>query len=252
MSEQSDAGVDRDQDEILIYHIFADRGIEAEVLEGFGRVVRVGLDPIKGYGEAVQADATNCPLSPGADLALLHPPCTRWSQMTSIDGNPEDHPDLIEDARELGAQLADHYIIENVPQAPLEDATVLNGRMFGMPIDYERAFETSFHVPEPPRYRRLEQQETSPYLYSSHSRRWWAAAKGYSDVHPKGPIAKNSVPAPYLRYLLRWWLEARGEGQIRDYTEYETAYQEERERNERRRKDNQSLETFAMADGGGQ
>ena len=238
-------------DEFLIYHIFADRGIESEVLEGFGRVVRVGLDPLPGYGEPVKADARACPLQPGADLAVLHPPCTRWSEMTSIDGNPEDHPDLIDTARQLGAELADHWIIENVPKAPLDDPTIFNGRMFGLPIDYERAFETSFRVPEPPRYVRLDKQATSPYLYASHSKEWWAAAKGYSNEHPKQPIAKNCIPAAYLRYLLRWWLEALDRGQIRDYTEHETAYQEERERRERRETENQQLHEFvARADGG--
>lgn len=251
MASDKSGNATEQSDGLLIYHIFADRGIESEVLDGFGKVVRVGLDPIEGYGDVVQADATACPLAPGADLAVLQPPCRRWSQMTTIDGDPDDHPNYISEARELGARLADHHIIENVPQAPLKDATVLNGRMFGMPIDYERAFETSFRVPEPPRYRRLEQQATSPYLYASHSRQWWAASKGYSDEHPKQEIAKNCIPAPYLRYLLRAWLEARGEGQIRNYTEHETAYQEERERKERRKTENQSLNEFvARTDGG--
>ena len=55
-----------DEDELLIYHIFADRGVESEFLSGFGRVVRVGLDPFENdYSEEIRADATAIPLRGG-------------------------------------------------------------------------------------------------------------------------------------------------------------------------------------------
>lgn len=41
---------DNKSDGLLIYHVFADRGIESEVLSGFGRVVRLGIDPDDGFG----------------------------------------------------------------------------------------------------------------------------------------------------------------------------------------------------------
>jgi len=199
------------QSQPLIYHIFADRGVESEVFGDYGRVVRVGLDAVTNdASEAIRADATELPLAPDADLAVLHPPCTRWAQMTSIDGDPDDHPNLIPEARQVGQEYASDYIIENVPRAPLRDATVLDGRMFGLPIQYERAFETSFPVEQPSQYASLTDGiETSPYFYSDRSREWWAAAKGYPDSYPKQHLAKNCVPAPYLRHLLRCWMVER-------------------------------------------
>ena len=142
-----------DEDELLIYHIFADRGVESEFLSGFGRVVRVGLDPFENeYSEEIRADATAIPLRGGADLVVLHPPCYLWAESTRHipdDVREENYPDLIPTARELGRELGEHYIIENVPKAPLQDPVVLNGRMFRLPIHYERAYETSFPVKQP-------------------------------------------------------------------------------------------------------
>lgn len=231
---------------MLIYHVFADHGIEAEVLSQHGRVVRVGLSPDDGFGEAVQADATSCPLRPGADLAVLHPPCTRWSDMTSLDGNAGDHPNLIPDARELGGELADHYVIENKPQAPLENPTVLKGQMFGLPINYARAFEASFPIPEPPMQPRLGGPETNPYHYASHTKEWWAAAKGYRNDYAKQAIAKNCVPAAFMHHIVRAWYAATGRGQVRDYSRYDTLEYESREKTRRRESENEALAGFAL------
>jgi hypothetical protein len=219
------------QDVPLIYHIFADRGVESEVLDDYGRVVRVGLNAVgNDASEAVRADATELPLRRGADLAVLHPPCTRWANMTSISGDPDDHPNLIPEAREIGREYATDYIIENVPRAPLRDAVVLDGRMFGLPIRYERAFETTFSVEQPSRYASLSgDAETSPYFYSDRSREWWAAAKGYPDAYPKQHMAKNSVPAPFIRHLLRCWMvESRDAVGGADYSSHDELDVEQR------------------------
>jgi hypothetical protein len=219
------------QDVPLIYHIFADRGVESEVLDDYGRVVRLGLNAVQNdASEVVRADATELPLRRAADLAVLHPPCTRWAKMTSISGEPDDHPNLIPEAREIGKEYAADYIIENVPRAPLRDAVVLDGRMFGLPIRYERAFETSFAVEQPSRYASLSgDAETSPYFYSDRSREWWAAAKGYPDAYPKQHIAKNSVPAPYIRHLLRCWMvESRNAVGGADYASHDELDVEQR------------------------
>jgi len=91
---------------------------------------------------------------------------------------------MIPSARMLAEKYCDHHIIENVPRAPLDEPTVLNGRMFGMPIEYKRAFETSFEVPQPPRLKRLlttdgpsDKAETSSFYFSERSKEWWAAVK---------------------------------------------------------------------------
>lgn len=194
--------------EYRILHAYADHGVEAEALQAYGEVVRMGLDPRDhGRDEVVRADATRAPLRDGSfDLAVLHPPCTRWSDMTSISGDPEDHPDLIDDARELGERVAEHYVVENKPAAPLDDPLLLNGRMFGLPFRYERAFETSFPVEQPAVERSLVEDTVSPYFYADRSREWWAGAKGYTGAYTKTALAKNCVPATYVHYLLRAWL----------------------------------------------
>lgn len=226
----------------LIYHIFADRGVESEALSDYGRVVRVGLNAVSNpASEAVMADATAIPLKPGADLAVLHPPCTRWARMTSISGDPEDHPNLIPEAREIGKRVANDYIIENVPRAPLNDPVVLDGKLFGLPLAYERAFETSFHVKQPARNSTLSTEtETSPYFYSDRSCEWWAAAKGYPNRYPKQHLAKNSIPAPFIRHLVRCWMaESRDAVGGADYASHDELDVEQRR-----------AENHTLADGG--
>lgn len=207
----------------VIYHIFADRGIESEALSGYGRVVRVGLDPTdENASEPVKADAHELPLKPGADLAVLHPPCTRWSDMTSISGDPEEHPDLIPLAREIGREYAEDYIIENKPAAPLRDPVVLDGRMFGLPIAYKRAFETSFRVSSIP-YQQSLDNECSPYFYSDRTRSWWGGAKGYrSDRYTKTALAKNCVPAAFIHHLMRAWLRSTNETDAKEVVGHAT------------------------------
>lgn len=252
-----------DTDEPLILHCFADLGTESEVLGNFGDVVRVGVD-VRDTNESVpiQADAHveaegkawEFPLADGVafDLGVFHPVCSKWADTTSISGDPEEHVDMIPSARRLGEEYCDHYVVENVPKAPLKDPIILDGRMFGLPIKYERAFETTFHVPQPPRYDRFwhgrgseEKAETSSFFFSERSKKWWASVKGYRPgPYPKQHLAKNCIPAPYIHHVCRAWLEVyeeeRGitEGRV-DYSDYDAEMQLER-----RSEVNRSLEEF--------
>lgn len=203
----------------LIYHIFADTGVESEVLDAYGRVVRVGWDPIDtGNSEPVKADARHLPLRPNADLALLHPPCQAYSSATHGTGDPTTHPELIEAAREIGREYADHYILENVPQAPLlkDESVKLNGKMFGMPITYTRKFETSFYVEQPTEYADLR-PESGPMAKQGSTgnmwigtEEWWRSAKMITGDYPVREMKRHGIPAPYIQYLIRHWLRATG------------------------------------------
>jgi hypothetical protein len=192
-----------------ILHCFADTGVESETLSAYGDVVRVGIDPRDtNYSAPIQADANALPLKDGVTFAfgLFHPPCTRWSDMP--DANKDgDAPDLIPLAREIGENHCEHYIIENKPQAPLKDPVRLKGDMFGLPIEYERAFETSFHVEQPTIHMTLG-TECSTYYYADRSAEWWHSVKGVSREYPKQQLAKSGIPAPYINYLARAWLRA--------------------------------------------
>lgn len=203
-------------DEYRIVHLWADTGIEDEVLHTFGTVVRVGIDPEPNpFSTVIQADARDPPLANRTfNLAIAHPRCQRFSKSTAGSGNREDHPNEIPEAREVCQRLADHYIIENVPQAPLRDPVKLTGGMFGMGIHYARAFETSFHVPQPPSATRfrpdtgpLAEQGTSGKAWVG-SNEGWRLAKGYSHDWPARGLKRHAVPAPYLRRLLYYWLAA--------------------------------------------
>ena len=191
-----------------ILHCFADTGVEAEPLGAYGDVVRIGLDPRDtNASQPVRADATQLPIADGATfgLGLFHPPCTRWSDMPSAD--TDDAPDLIPTARKLGERYCEHYIIENKPAAPLRDPVRLKGDMFGLPIEYERAFETSFHVEQPVMHMTLG-TECSTYYYADRSTEWWHSVKGVAADYPKQRLAKSGTPAAYINYLCRAWLRA--------------------------------------------
>jgi len=212
MSDQSSVGIER----FDILHLFADTGIEDEVLHTFGDVLRVGIDPEPNpFSTVVQADARNPPVAGSFDLAVAHPPCQRWSVATLGGGNdPSDYPNYINDARQVCRHLAAHYIIENVPDAPLRSPVVLNGGMFGISIHYPRAFETSFEVPRP-RQRSRWSPEAGPMAEQGETgNAWvgtndgWRLAKGYSHDWPARGLKRHAIPAAYLRRLLYWWLTA--------------------------------------------
>jgi len=200
-----------------ILHLFADTGIEDEVLHTFGQVTRVGIDPEPNpYSTVIQADARDPPVSGLFDLAVAHPPCQRWSVATAGGGtDPSEHPDYIQDARDVCQQLAEHYIIENVRDAPLRDPVVLSGGQFGLPIHFPRAFETSFPVDHPEPAHRWS-PDVGPLAEQGKSgNAWvgknvgWRIAKGYSHDWPARELKRHGIPAAYIRRLLYWWLAAR-------------------------------------------
>lgn len=249
MREKSMSGTYRDTSGpgLRILHCFADHGTEAEPLGCYGEVVRVGLDPADtNDSHPIQADAHHLPFAPDVrfDLGFFHPPCTRWSDMP--DANKDgDAPNLIPLAREIGRDHCDHYVIENKPRAPLRDPVVLDGKMFGLPIQYERAFETSFPLEQPPRQAFLAPTESSSYFYSEKSRAWWASVKGLdADAYTKHALCKNSLPSAYVHHIVRGYLAATDAAAgPSDYDDYDR-----RKDAERSRAENQTLGVFARDD----
>lgn len=244
-----DTPADRDAH---ILHAFADCGVEGEALAPFGTITRATIEPRPNdHDRAVKVDLSDPDALPFEedqfDLALLHPPCTAYSDMPGADESG-DAPKLIPEAREIGQRFATDYIVENKPAAPLRDPVVLEGRMFGLPIKYERGFETSFPVDQPPRNARLGQPaETSPFFYSERSHGWWKAVKGIRGDYPKEHVAKNSLPLQYVQHLLRSWMDAtETSAGVRDYSDYDAEMDEKRARAE-----NHTLEeALAVTDGG--
>jgi len=203
-------------DDLLIYHLYADEGVESDYLTRFGRVVRVGLDPTdRNNSEPVAGDVENLPLRPGADLAVAHPECGPWNTMNAVHGNADEQPRQIEDARRICQEVADHYIIENVPAAPLEDPVVLQGSYFGLPITKKRAFETSFNVPQPELQQTLHDHCANFDRYH-RPRRWWESVMGVENWYPIDPLVNAGMPRAYIEYLLQAYflaVEAAKQGQ---------------------------------------
>jgi len=181
-----------------ILHVFADEGIESEALAAFGGVTRVGLDPQDTpFTDAlIRADATELKLNGSFDLGLFHPPCYKWTQRKS-----EDAKNLIPAAREVAQEYCDNWIIENQPDAPLRNPTILKGEMFGLPVAYERAFETSYAV-EQPSFR--SSYEYRHRVENTRPKSYWASIKGYTpDYYDAQMLATNSTPRAYINWLIQ-------------------------------------------------
>jgi len=202
-----------------ILHLFADEGIEDEVLCAYGTVYRLGIDPEPNpYSQVVRGDAFRPPFDVKADLALVHHPCQRWSTATFASGDPNEYPDTLDDARRVAQEISEHYILENVPGAPLRDPVVLEGSMFGSPVTYRRAFETNFAVTQPTEtvttnYVALPDDCGGTGLNWIGTKEAWMLAKGYNDTRWRArSLKRHAVPTHYLRYLLRYWVAARDSG----------------------------------------
>lgn len=107
-------------------------------------VVGVDIRPQPHYPfEFHQADALEYPLD-GFDFIWASPPCQAYSKTRAIHG--KDYPDLIPDTRQHLENSGAPFAIENVPGAPLRNAFVLCGTMFGLKVIRHRHFETNFDV----------------------------------------------------------------------------------------------------------
>jgi hypothetical protein len=185
-----------------ILHAFADEGVESEALAPYGRITRVGLDPQETphTDATIAVDLTQVDLAKlfthDFDLGLFHPPCYKWTQR-----DDEDAENLIPLARKIAREYCDEWIIENQPNAPLHNPTILKGEMFGLPVAYERAFETSYPV-EQPSFR--GSYEYRHRVENTRPKSYWGAVKGYShDPYNGQVLATNSTPRSYIDWLLQ-------------------------------------------------
>ena len=228
-----------------ILHCFADKGAENPCLSRYGDVYRFSIDVTPNeYSEAVQCDARQLPIQDNVtfDLGVFHPPCTKWSTMPGANKDGKA-PNLLPLSREIAHKYCTDWIIENRPNAPLKDPVVLDGHMFNLGIEYERGFETSFPVEQPRKQDTLA--ETSPFFYSNRSREWWASVKGTDTDFAKQHIAKNTIPAAYLDYLLRHYAQARDETDRKEMVNREKYDNYDKEMDTKRAQEtNQSLTSF--------
>ena len=91
------------------------------------------------------------------DVIHASPPCQAYSvgkQMWKGRLAEDRHPDLVAKTRELLIKSGLPYVIENVVGAPVENAVVLCGDMFGLGVKRHRLFEVSELIPHPVPCRR--------------------------------------------------------------------------------------------------
>lgn len=125
-------------------------------------VVGVDLDPkfAKRYPfEFHAADALQYVREHAHEFDAIHasPPCQAYS--VTKNGHSKEHPKLIEPTREALKETGLPYIIENVVGAPLENPTLLCGRMFDLTavdddgtkliMDRHRLFESNIDLNGP-------------------------------------------------------------------------------------------------------
>lgn len=79
------------------------------------------------------------------DAIHASPPCQAFTLAQRIQNKA--HDDLVAPVRDLLKLSNLPYVIENVPGAPLIDPVRINGQLFGLKVDRERWFETSFTMP---------------------------------------------------------------------------------------------------------
>lgn len=96
----------------------------------------------------VRGDALEFVARYGDSFDAIHasPPYQRYSQCARISGNAESHPDLIAPVRELLIASGKHYVIENVPGAPLVCPALVCGLTLQCGVKRHRLFESNIFL----------------------------------------------------------------------------------------------------------
>lgn len=118
---------------------------------GFSEIVGVDIQRQRRYPFAfVQGDALEYVALHGHEFDVIHasPPCQVYSVTAPLSSG--NHPDLIGPTRDALRATGKPYVIENVIGAPLVDALMLCGTMFGLRVLRHRLFETHPQIWFPP------------------------------------------------------------------------------------------------------
>lgn len=110
-------------------------------------VLGVDIAPQPRYPfESVRADALEYAREFGGLFDAIHasPPCQRYTRASWKQTNRDVHPDLLDETRQVLADLGRPWVIENVDGAPIRPpAVMLCGLMFGLKVFRHRWFESS-------------------------------------------------------------------------------------------------------------
>jgi DNA (cytosine-5)-methyltransferase 1 len=112
-------------------------------------VTGVDIEPQPNYPyKFIQGNALEVDLS-GFDFIWASPPCQAFTAYKRRPGHVRARPNLIPDIRARLQASQALWVIENVHGAPLENACVLCGSMFGLDVRRHRYFESNFPITQP-------------------------------------------------------------------------------------------------------
>lgn len=181
-------------------------------------VTGVDINPQPRYcgDEFHQGDALAFDVS-GFDLICASPPCQRYSLASKSQRNAgKEYPDLLPSTREKLKNSGCHWIMENVPGAPMRPDIVLCGSMFGLRVIRHRWYECSFPVFDlfPPC-----QHPSNPVVCVGHGTTSWARAKNGGKCHTVAEVREamgidwmnrdemsQAIPPAYSEFLARKFL----------------------------------------------
>lgn len=178
------------------------------------QVTGVDISPQPNYqDDFIQADVMALTVDFLRSFDAIHasPPCQHYSPLNAY--NHKDYPDLIEPVRAMLVASGRPYIMENVPQAPLLNPTILCGGMFNLRVYRHRGFETSFAASAPEHMPHVAICARNGYLPSDgqnmtvsggrHSEAWRARAAVEMGLPWTKTIREvcEAIPPAYTKHL---------------------------------------------------
>jgi len=155
------------------------------------------------------------------DVIHASPPCqvfTRARHLMKAQGNSTDKPDLVEAVRAALIAWGGTYVIENVPDAPMNGIT-LCGSSFNLKVRRHRIFESNVVIPELVHYHKEqgkpvgvygamgdqlqgEDKVTGKYVYGGTVAKTLLEAQDAMGIDwLKWQQLKESIPPAYTKYI---------------------------------------------------
>lgn len=113
-----------------------------------------------------QADAFEYCRKYGREFDAIHasPPCQAYTGVQALgkarNGGYREHPDLIDPVRRMLIETGKPFIIENVPQSPINAVLIMCGTMFDLKVYRHRYFETNVMMFQPQHFPHHDQTPT--------------------------------------------------------------------------------------------
>jgi len=122
-------------------------------------VVGVDISPQPKYPfEFILSDAIDYLVNNHHKYDVIHasPPCQAFTKAAKEHRkNGKEYADFLDVTRQTLKKIGKPYIIENVPDAPMESPVELCGTMFGLKTYRHRLFESNYHLRVPKHHKHI-------------------------------------------------------------------------------------------------